>query len=561
MNASAAFFFIVTFLLYIGYNVGLFLLFKKAGRKGWEGLVPLYKIWVWSELVGRNKRYFYLMCAQTFFVLTLLIAGQNFYPWWIFTAFYIICVLNFFYLVQLCLDLSKSFGKTSFWHNVLTVIFPGAFFIAIGLDKKVKYKGKGHTFPKQKKTQVREWADAVAFAVYAATIIRWATFEAFTIPTSSMEKSLLIGDYLFVSKVHYGPRTPLTPLQVPLTHRFWWFTADANGYGGKESYLDWVQLPAYRLPGFTEVKQGDVVVFNFPGDKDVPVDLRTNYIKRCVGLPGQKFEIDETKVITDGKEYVAPKPLQYKFFIHQNSRLKGERRFEKWQELNVRLNGIIPVEPYMRDYVSGEIIYSSDMEPRRNYDYDFMRSVTGDTSHFLGYIFDGTEEEYNRVRKAFKSSKGFYDLRDLDTLKRKSKFYEFGEPQLFMRDQLAFFKGWSRDDMGAFIIPKEGLTVKMTPENWAIYQEAILYYENNEIASDQSTMGLTINGTPLKQIKEYTFKQDYYFMMGDNRHNSSDSRYFGFVPEDHIVGKAVLIWFSKDAEDGTRWNRIFNFIE
>lgn len=553
MTGSAIFFFTVSILLFIGYHAGLYLLFKKAGKNGWEALIPVYKIKVWSELVGRGKKYFYLMAAQTFFVLTLLLVGENIFPWYIFTVFYLICVLNVFYLIQLCLDLSKSYGRTSFLDNVLTVLFPGVFFIKIALDKSVEYKGQGATFPKVKKSQTREWADAIAFAVYAATIIRWATFEAFTIPTSSMEKSLLIGDFLFVSKLHYGPRTPMTPIQMPLTHRFWWGTADANGAGGKDSYVDWIQLPSYRLPGFTKVKQGDVVVFNFPGDKDAPADLRTNYIKRCVGLPGDTFQIKETQVYTNGNEFIPPKPLQYKFFVHTKDSISPE----EFHKLRLRWEDITPVERYLKKFPS----YSYDKPRGRvesNPDYENLRYLTKDSSNLLGYTVMANETDIKNIKKEFGPSIEVYDFRDLN--KQMRKYYGGGRPDLFMRDQLAAFKGWDIDHLGPYLIPKKGLTIPITKKTWALYQEIIIHYEGNTIKD--ATAGFLVNGIPYYKLGSYTFKQDYYFMMGDNRHNSSDSRIFGFVPEDHIVGKAVMIWFSYDGyEDGVRWDRLFNFIE
>jgi len=192
----------------------------------------------------------------------------------------------------------------------------------------------------KKKSVGREWLDAIVFAVVAATIIRWAFLEAFTIPTPSMEKSLLVGDFLFVSKIHYGPRTPKTPLQVPLTHQKIWFT-DIFVEGGIKSYLDWIQLPQYRLPGFSDVKRNDVVVFNYPLEFEHPVDLKTNYIKRCVAEPGDVIEVRERQVYINGIEFPNPPEMQYVRFMKTtpgtnniNERVFRRHNISKWSVTN-----------------------------------------------------------------------------------------------------------------------------------------------------------------------------------------------------------------------------------
>ncbi len=552
MTTSALFFFIVTGLLFIAYHIGLYLLFEKAGKKGWEALVPVYKIKVWSEIVGRGKKYFYLMAAQTVFVVSLLIPGENFYPWWLFTAFYLICVLNVFYLVQLCLDLSKSFGKTSFWDNILTVLFPGVMFMMMARNKDIKYKGQGATFPKIKKSQRREWADAIAFAIYAASIIRWATFEAFTIPTSSMEKSLLIGDFLFVSKVHYGPRTPMTPLQVPLTHRFWWFTSDTKDTDeGWNSYLDWIQLPGYRLPGFAKIERSDVVVFNYPGDKHVPVDLRTNFIKRCVGIPGDTFELKNRQLFIDGKRYETPMPLQHRYFLHWPEKIS----IDFFREMGIRIstektNANLPIQKYL---VNEQGQYYADSNNRRipNPFYThYSKIVKDDSSYILGYWIACTEQDIESLKRTRVGKRIKKVVVDNFVLSQGATFVSDYRYQPC--------RNWNRDNLGPFVIPKEGMTIQLDSKNIAVYDMVMTHYEGNSDFRISNDGKVFLNG---KQITEYTFKQNYYFMMGDNRHDSSDSRFWGFVPEDHVVGKAIMIWFSKDEVDGIRWNRIFNFVE
>src|SRR5882672_2472953 len=254
----------------IAVEVGLWKLFEKAGEKGWKVLIPFYGTVVLLKIAGR--------------------------PWsWIFYLF--IPVIGQFIAIGVMVDFVKSYGKTKTYQYLAAV---GASFFYIpymGFKKDVVYVGPA-TNAEGKKSVRQEWTEAIGFAVIAATLIRWLIMEAYTIPTPSMENSLLVGDFLFVSKFHYGTRTPRTPLQIPLTHQKIWFTEIP-------SYLTWIQLPQYRLPGISSVKNGDVVVFNVPGMnennwglpqsvwKKYPVDLKTNYIKRCMGLPGDVLEIKD----------------------------------------------------------------------------------------------------------------------------------------------------------------------------------------------------------------------------------------------------------------------------
>ncbi|WP_221391825.1 signal peptidase I [Dyadobacter sp. NIV53] len=360
------------------------------------------------------------------------------------------------------------------------------------------------------KSAVREWFDSILFAVIAATLIRWLFFEAFTIPTPSMENSLLVGDFLFVSKLHYGTRTPKTPLQVPLTHQTIWGT-------NIPSYTDAIQLPQYRLPGFSDVKRGDVVVFNYPPELQHPVDLKTNYIKRCVGLPGDKLEVRDLQVYTNGVAMVNPPRMEDEYFVATTTTVNETKVFKE--------NGISEYHPYTESF--NDTIAANDQQ---------------------GYLVFTTTEIAAKL-KAFDFVKSI-------TLVKSPK--EISEPMLYPNSPL--FK-WNRDNYGPITIPKEGMTVNLTPENIATYGTVIKSYEgNDDVVIDTSS--IKVGG---KAITSYTFKQDYYFMMGDNRHNSADSRYWGFVPKDHIVGKAVFVWMSIDPDPTSffskiRWNRLFRVI-
>lgn len=369
---------------------------------------------------------------------------------------------------------------------------------------------------KKPKSKLREWTDAILFAVVAATLIRWLIMEAYTIPTPSMENSLLVGDFLFVSKFHYGTRTTTTPLQIPLTHQKIWFT-------NIPSYLDWIKLPQYRLPGITHVKRNDVVVFNVPPLElndyiDYPVDLKTNYIKRCVAIPGDTLEIVDRQVYINGEVGENPPLMQFSYRISANSPI-NERVLEKY-EIN---------EAHIIGRENGQVVYQMQLRPEVADELEslpFIQSVEVATMNAFGRMEPRTEG--------------------------------IAEPNIFPNAERF---PWNGDFYGPLVIPAKGMTITINDSTLALYGSTIRDYDHNEdvrIEGDQ----LIIDG---REVTEYTFKQNYYFMMGDNRHNSLDSRYWGFVPEDHIVGKAFFIWLSIDRDAGffnkIRWSRFFRLIE
>ncbi|CAM3298097.1 signal peptidase I [Aquirufa ecclesiirivi] len=373
--------------------------------------------------------------------------------------------------------------------------------------------------PKQK-SAFREWLDSVAFAVVAATLIRFFLFEAYTIPTPSMESSLMVGDFLFVSKMHYGVRTPKTPLQLPLTHQKIWFT-------NLPSYLRWLDLPVFRLPGFTDVKKGDAVVFNAPNweeDGDAPLDLRTFYVKRCVATPGDVLELRDQQVFINGKALDNPERMQHPVFLKTKEDL-DETFFDQY---GIRNSADASFE-------------SSDWLP-----------LADSTNQLVGYKLNTSKKHLDEIMKL--------------PFKKEIDYNSFKDPKgvtyldIFPHDTVQF--KWNRDFFGPLQVPKEGWTVQLDGKSTPLYQEAIRSYEGNK--------DITLEGGKLmkdgKVLTSYTFKQNYYFMMGDNRHNSADSRFWGFVPADHIVGKAVFVWMSLDPNKGLfsgkiRWSRIFRFVD
>lgn len=374
--------------------------------------------------------------------------------------------------------------------------------------------------PKKRKSAFREWGDAILFAVVAATLIRWATFEAYTIPTPSMEHSLLVGDYLFVSKLHYGPRTPQTPLQVPLTHQTIWGT-------NIKSYSELIQLPSYRLPGFSLVKNNDVVVFNVPTEKQHPADLRMNYIKRCIAIPGDVLKIVEGQVYINDKPAKNYPEMQSSYFIRVAQ----------------------PNDDLLDAFKKFGVVNYDDQENGQPFYYGG------------GYSVHMTRAAYN----FFKQQPYVQEIVDLRMKPGLTDAVFPNNPDLPTTTAAVAdppFPGWNRDNYGPLQIPQKGQMVQLDAKNVRTYQKIIQLYEHNEGITVAEDGTISQNGKPLTS---YTFKQNYYFMMGDNRHNSEDSRYWGFVPEDHIVGKAVLIWLSVDPHasflNKIRWNRLFNLVD
>ena len=356
---------------------------------------------------------------------------------------------------------------------------------------------------KVRKSASREWLDAIVFAVVAATLIRGLFIEAYVIPSGSMEKTLLVGDFLFVSKVNYGARTPMTPAAFPFAHHTMPIT-------GTKAYWDGIQWNYHRLPGLSEVKKKDVVVFNYPMDADAPlnrpVDKRENYIKRCQAVGGDTLRVINGQVYINGKAAENPQFGQGEYYVKTDG---TDLNPETIKEMHIGVSG-------------------------------------SDRGEFNEAVFTMTSEQAEIVKKwaIVKSvTPRFASLNAYD-------------PSIFPHNPK--FK-WNVDNVGPIIMPKPGWTVKLDDSNYPLYERAISLYEGNKIQKQGNQ--IFING---KQTNTYTFKLNYYWMMGDNRHNSADSRYWGFVLEDHIVGKALFVWMSYD-DEGTllnkiRWSRLLRGI-
>ena len=490
----------------VGWHVGLWGMFKKAGIESWKAWVPVYNTWCMVEKMELKKTWFFFQLIP--------IAGQ-------------------FITIWITIKFVEHFGRFSFLHHAATVLFPFIYFPYLGFSANEKYAGK-LVVDNYKKTALREWIDAAFFAIVAATIIRTFIFEAYTIPTPSMEKTLLVNDFLFVSKFSYGPRIPNTPIAMPFVHHTMPIT-------NSKSYVEWIKMP-YQRWFASPVKRNDVVVFNFPvndtlindeerfgsrttyyeavrqlgrdqvwqnfGDIIIsrPVDKRENFIKRCVAVGG-----DELKIV-NGNVFINGKP--------QDVFPASERYYKLETPSNVTLDQ--------------DQLKSLGINIHAGEDIGDVRDIGSANMQLVNIT--------NKEKAALKLPAG-YILTD---------FIMEPDNQLFPYYDTS--SKWSADNYGPIVIPQKGATITLNADNLIRYQRCIEVYEGNQFESRDGKY--FING---KETTTYTFKMNYFWMMGDNRHNSLDSRYWGFVPEDHVVGKASMIWFSW--EGGPRWKRLFNLIK
>ncbi|MDR4987294.1 MAG: signal peptidase I [Bacteroidales bacterium] len=484
----------LTLLFLVAGLAGLWNIFVKAGHHGWKALVPFYNFYIWLKIIDKPA-------------------------WWY--LFLIIPFINVFTFLLMVVETLKCFRKDGLLEQALGVLLPFAALPYLGFSPKETYTHPSK-LPKIKKSAAREWADAIIFAVIAATFIRTFLLEAYTIPTSSMEKSLLVGDYLFVSKIAYGPKIPRTPIAFPFAHHTLPLTENTK------SYLEWIRLPHYRYPGIRSVRNNDLVVFNYPDGDTValqlqnqsyydlirvygrdaiwrnydviarPVDKRENYIKRCLAIPGDVFEMRDGVVYINGEVQSDPPETQHNYRVVTDGTPLSQRVLNR---LNITDWG-----------QTGRNVYQLAM----------------------------TEHAAREVEKVS-------SIIQVEKILRKAGQ---GEQHIFPHHPSY---PWNEDNFGPLHIPAKGQTVEINAENIVLYDRIISVYEGNELKVDGDR--IYING---RETRQYTFEMDYFWMVGDNRHNSADSRFWGFVPEDHIVGRAMFVWLSLDKERRFPGNIRFN---
>ncbi len=612
--------YILLFLMILIYFLSFWKIFEKNGRKKWEGLVPLYNIYIWLKII--KKPWWWLFFFPIPFVNLIVTIGCNVETARLFGKYTVkdtllMILVPWYYIPFLAFnndnkvvdqtDWSKPKDRESRnWHDQITLFFIAPF---VGHTLYFISRAFGSKDKPNKKTMAADWTNALGFAIVAASIIRSLFFEAFTIPTGSMEKTMRIGDYLFVNKMKYGAKLPQTPISIPFVHNRIPFTFIP-------SYVDWFSSDYRRLFGYGKIKRGDIMVFNWPvgdsvivhdgviahdyyailrnqafincvrdlkaydnnsinlsseryqkleakylnaarkklingggltqspvgpidktgGIATLPIDKKENYIKRCVAVGGDTLEIKDNMLYInnnpeDQKDEVI---FNYNFYFKPGS--------------------YIPQDKILEDFE----VYT-DQHTRYNIDNKYISIIDTSFKDSTVYIKKLVAFSKEQITCSPQTAKTLTRYSGLDSMKQDihPKGFDYaiyGQYFPYFPNHPGF--NWSRDNYGPLIIPKAGWSVDLNDSTWILYKRAIEVYEKN-IVFVNSNGEFIINGDI---VKEYTFKQNYYWLMGDNRHGSADSRCWGFVPEDHVVGTASFVWFSKHPETGIRWDRIFSTV-
>jgi signal peptidase I len=477
------------------HGLGTWKLYKKAGRQPWEAFVPVYNGVVLMKIINR--------------------------PWW-WVILLFLPIVNLIMLMVVWVETARSFGKNTHLDTFLAVASLGFYNFYLNYVADVKYVENRSLVPK---SGSGEWTSSILFAIVAATIVHTYFMQPFTIPSSSLEKSLLVGDFLFVSKFHYGARVPMTTVAAPMVHdtiplaNVKSYAFNDNFEKRKTSWINKLQLPYMRIPGFQKIKRNDIVVFNQPADTlrnmDIfkpdrnyykPIDKKTNLVKRCVGLPGDSLEVRNGYVFINGKQNELPDraKLQFSYLVQPKTSQFNPKYIKERYDITDRF-GIINKQ----------------------------------NTYYFSAITDEAAEK-------FKDNPNVLSI----TINKEEK----GNPNPDTFPHHPDYP-WNVDFFGPLYIPQKGATIDINLKVLPLYKRVITEYEGNSLKVQGNQ--ILING---EIANTYTFKQDYYWMMGDNRHNSVDARRWGFVPYSHVFGKAVFIWMSWDGFPNARWKRFFTTV-
>ncbi len=522
-------------LVQIIHFLGTWKLYVKAGRKAWEAAVPIYNGIVLMQIINRPK-------------------------WWVFLLF--IPIINLLMFPVIWVETIRSFGHSKLWQTWVVILTFGFYIYYVNYATEAEHLADRSLKPR---TGWGEWVSSIVFAIVAATFVHTYFIQPYVIPTGSLERTLRIGDFLFVSKFHYGARAPMTAVAAPMVH-------DTLPVLKTRSYLRKPQIPYFRLPGFQKIKKNDIVVFSWPADTvrvffkaeegvEKPIDKKSNYVKRCVGTPGDSL------AIIDGFVHINGEKLQL------SDRAKVMHNYVVYSSKGVssRLLNEVGADNFDRKFISPALNQNqyTQLTPflkgatrRDDGQIELYTDKKGIPTQVIRELRLGLKEETSRARVANLTDEMVARLKSDQRIDSVVMEIEpKGDPGFNVFPQSPYYR-WNVDNFGPIFIPEAGATVAINNKTIPLYKKIIRDYEKNEVKVTGDTV--FINGVA---ATSYTFKQDYYWMMGDNRDHSEDSRAWGYVAEDHIVGKPVFIWLSFDNfQDGIRfnekmrWDRVFTTV-
>jgi signal peptidase I len=491
--------FIFFLIIQLLHGLGTWKLYLKAGRQAWEAFIPVYNAIILMKIINRS-------------------------PWW--TILLFLPIINLIMFPVIWVETARSFGKNTFSDTVLATITLGCYNYYLNYFTDVKYVENRSLHPK---SGAGDWINSILFAVVAATLVHTYFIQPYVIPSSSLEKSLLVGEFLFVSKFHFGARVPMTTVAAPMVHdtipllkkKSYMFNDDISKK--ESSWLNKLQLPYLRIPGFENIDRNEIVVFNSPADTlyDMnnpnvdrnfykPIDKKTNLVKRCVGVAGDSLEVRNGFVYINGKQNVLPDraQLQFSYYVQPKTNQFNPKVMYERYNITDRFGIINNQNTYYFSAISDEALSKFKNHPN------------------VGNIAPNKEEQ---------------GVRNPGIFPHNNKY------------------NWNNDFFGPIYIPEAGKTIDINLEVLPLYKRVITEYENNDLRVEGNQ--IYIND---KLATTYTFKQDYYWMMGDNRHNSLDARAWGFTPFNHVVGKPVFIWMSWETNgkglNKIRWDRVFTTV-